>query len=118
MRMSQVGRGLEAGRDELVKITKRYLLKVPIVLLILCQRQRGHAFLRALLLVLHENLGKVPEGVAFFHNKGNGTGETSSAGMYIYNKPDQRPDYMNVWYDLLTQFRFIFGANFVLTGGF
>ena len=106
MRMSQVRRGLEAGRDELVKITKRYLLKVPIVLLVLCQRQRGTAFLRAVLSVLHENSGKVPEGFVLFYDKVNGAGGESSAwGRYIYINPDHRPDDEKVWYDLLTQFQ-------------
>lgn len=36
MRLDLIKRGLKAGRDELLKITKKYLFQVPVLLLVLC----------------------------------------------------------------------------------
>ena len=96
-------RGLKAGRDELVKVTKRYLLRAPIILLVLCNRKRGAPFLRAVLSVLHEYAKKRDENEAldpldyvFIHNAdiinapnaATDTGDDSdpSWGNYIYAK--------------------------------
>jgi len=59
------------------------------------------SFSTAVLSVLHENSGKVSEGVVLFHDKGNSAGEESSDwGRYIYINPDHRPDDEKVWYNV------------------
>ena len=40
----QIERSLKMGRDEIVKMTKRYLLKAPIVILVLINRKQGLFF--------------------------------------------------------------------------
>ena len=67
MRQTQIHRGLKAGREELIKITKRYLLRPPILLLVLCNRKRGDPFLRAVLSILHNNAESV-EDVMFIND--------------------------------------------------
>jgi hypothetical protein len=39
IRLQQIKRGLKAGCDKLIKITKKYLFQVPIMLLVLCNRK-------------------------------------------------------------------------------
>jgi hypothetical protein len=54
-RRGQIMRGLMKGRDELIKMTTRYLLKPPLLFLLLCNRENGASFLRAVLSILHEH---------------------------------------------------------------
>ena len=70
-RRKQVQRGLRMGREEIVKMTKRYLLKPSIVLLVLPNRKHGAPFLRAFLCVLHNNSGRVPNDVALVNDSKN-----------------------------------------------
>ena len=44
MRRSQIIHGLTMGRDEMFKISKRYLLKPPLIILLLTHRTRGAPF--------------------------------------------------------------------------
>ena len=103
-----IKRGLKAGRDELIKITKRYLLKVPILLLVLCNRKRGAPFLRAVLSVLHEyvenNIStEEPIDVMFIHDADTANSDDPKWGKYIYADPNNRPENEKIWYDLLTK---------------
>ncbi|KAL7537286.1 LOW QUALITY PROTEIN: hypothetical protein ACHAXR_010421 [Thalassiosira sp. AJA248-18] len=95
-RRQQIERGLKMGRDEIIKMTKRYLLKPPVVLLMLAYRKRGSPFLRATLSVLHENSARVP-GVTLINDVGDDWGH------YIYNVASERPPNEKVWYNLFTQ---------------
>ena len=95
-RRKQVERGLRMGRDEIVKMTKRYLLKPPLVILMLTNRKRGSAFLRATLSVLHENSNRAP-GVELINDAGR------DWGMYIHISAAERPEDEKLWYNLLTQ---------------
>ena len=52
MRLTQIRRGLVAGRKELIKMTTKNLLTCPIIFLLLCDRNEGPFFLRAVLFVL------------------------------------------------------------------
>ena len=108
MQQTLIKRGLKAGRDELIKITKRYLLKVPILLLVLCNRKRGAPFLRAVLSVLHEyvenNIStEEPIDVMFMHDADTANSDDPKWGKYIYADPNDRPEDEKIWYDLLTK---------------
>ena len=88
----------------MLKITKRYLLKVPILLLVLCNRKRGPAFLRALLSVFHEDSVRGGDEAKLFHNEDlNQDTNSSNWGRYIYNDRRDRPEEEKVWYDLLVK---------------
>ena len=65
------------GRDEIVRMTKRYLLKPSLVSLMLTNRKRGLAFLKATLSVLYENSNGAP-GVELINDAGG------DWGMYIH----------------------------------
>ena len=78
------------GRDEIVKMTKRYLFKPPLVILMLTNRKRGPAFLRAALSVLHENSNRVP-GVELINDAGG------DWGLYIHTNCDARPEDEKLW---------------------
>ena len=54
-RRSQIMRGLKKGRDELTKMTTRYLLKVPIMFILLTHREHGLFFLCSVLAILRDN---------------------------------------------------------------
>ena len=54
MRLNLVKRELKAGRDELIKVTRKYLFQVPILLLVVCNAHKGPVFLRAVLSVLYK----------------------------------------------------------------
>ena len=95
-RRKQIERGLKMGRDEIVKMTKRYLFKPPLVIIMLTNRKRGPAFLRAALSVLHENSNRVP-GVELINDAGG------DWGLYIHTNCDDRPEDEKLWYNLLTQ---------------
>ncbi len=95
-RRKQVERGLRMGREEVIKMTKRYLLKPPLLLLLLANRKHGPSFLRAVLSVFHENENNVPDDVLLIHQPGE------SWGKYVYASNSDRPDDEKAWYDLLT----------------
>ena len=65
LRRTQIRRGLEAGRKELVKMTAKNLLCCPLIYLLLCNRTEGPAFLRAALYVLSN--AEVPSDVTLIH---------------------------------------------------
>jgi len=98
MRHELVKRGLKAGRDELIKITRKYLLQVPILLLVLCNAKRGPSFLRAVLSVLYEKRARVAPQV-LIHDADN----DDKWGKFKYANPDDRPDNEKAWYNLLTK---------------
>ena len=70
-RRQQITRGLKMGRDEILKMNKRYLLKPPLLLLMLTNRKRGAPFLRAVLSVLNEYSGRLPDGVTMINYPGD-----------------------------------------------
>ena len=82
--------------DEIIKITQRYLLKPPILLLLLTNWKRGPSFLRVVLSVFHENADRVPD-VMLINDAGD------AYGTYIYANPADRPKDEKAWYDLLTK---------------
>ena len=84
------------GRDEIVRMTKRYLLKPSLVSLMLTNRKRGLAFLKAILSVLHENSNRAP-GVEVINDADR------DWGMYIHISTADRPEGKKLWYNLLTQ---------------
>jgi hypothetical protein len=94
-RLELINRGLRWGREELLSITRRYLLRPPLLLLLLCDRTQGPSFLCAVLSVLHEN---PVENVKLFHDESSG-----KWGKYIYENPSERPEEEQVFYDLLTE---------------
>jgi hypothetical protein len=52
-RKRQLLHGLRKGCDELLKMTSRHYLKLPIILVLLTHHEHGAPFLRAVLLVLY-----------------------------------------------------------------
>ena len=94
-RREQVLCGLRKCREEILVITKRYLLTQPILLLLLTDQLRGPAFLRATLSILHE-YGDKAQGVELVKDTGD------QYGMYIYANPADCPEDEQKWYDLLT----------------
>ena len=95
-RRTLIERGLKAGREEVIKMTKRYLLKPPLTLLMLTNRKSGPSFVRAVLSVLHEYKTRVPDDVCLINDVGD------SWGRYVYEEPSERPNDERQWYDLLT----------------
>ena len=96
-RRQQITRGLKMGRDEILKMNKRYLLKPPLLLLMLTNRKRGAPFLRAVLSVLNEYSGRLPDGVTMINDPGD------DWGRYIYTNNNDRHEDEKLWYNLLTQ---------------
>ena len=93
----QIEHGFRMGRDEIVKITKRYFLKTPCFLLVLTNRKRGPPFLCAVLSVLCKHSDRVPDNVALINDVGD------QWGRYIYESNHERNEDEKLWYDLLTQ---------------
>ena len=93
-RWTQIMRGLEAGRDEVLAITKRYLLNAPILLLMPSNRKRGPSFYRAVLSVLHEYQDRMEAPPM--------NDEGDDWGIFIYDAAANRPEEERVWYDLMT----------------
>ena len=82
MRLTLIKRGLKAGRDELIHITKKYSYQVPIVLF---NHKRGHPFLRAVLSVLFENSDRVTPQI-LIHDVEN----VLKWGPFKYTNPEDR----------------------------
>ena len=68
------------------------------MLLVLCNRERGPSFLRAVLSVLHENSDKVADDCKLFHDL-----DSTEWGRYEYIDPNERPADEKCWYDILTR---------------
>jgi len=64
-RLSQIMRGLKKGRDEMIKMSSRYMLRFPVMYLLLTHREHGGPFLRAVLAVLNAN---PVDGVVLIHD--------------------------------------------------
>ncbi len=54
----QIDRGLKMGREEIIKMTRKYLMEPPLLLLLLTHDQHGTPFFHAVLSVLHEHQEK------------------------------------------------------------
>ena len=93
-----IQRGLKVGRDESIKILKRYLFQLPIVLLVVCSHPRGPAFLRSVLSVLDNNAGTVAP-VVLIHNDH----VKLKWGRFKYIIPGDRLTEEQEWYNLLMQ---------------
>ena len=96
-RRKQVLRGLKMDRKEIMKMTKIYLLKPPIVLLVLSNRKHGAPFLQAILSIPRDNLGRVPDNVALVNDPGN------KWDHYIHTNANEQPPDKKRCYELLTQ---------------
>jgi len=81
MREQQFNRGMQAGRDEFVKISKRYLLQSPVILLVLYNRKRGGPFLQAVLYILHKQSQRAPD-VTLINDQDTTTTSETSRGKY------------------------------------
>ena len=81
MREQQFNRGMQAGRDEFVKISKRYLLQSPVILLVLYNRKRGGPFLQAVLYILREQSQRAPD-VTLINDLDTATTSEASRGKY------------------------------------
>ena len=98
-RRKQITRGLAKGREEVIKITKRYLMKPPILLILLTHHVHGGPFLRAVLSVLHEHEQSADDlNVALLIQDAG-----DAWGAYIYSNPSDRPQDEQLWYELLTK---------------
>ena len=95
---AQIIRGLNKGRDELIKMSTKYLLQAPIVFLCLCHHQMGPSLLRAMLTVLHEN--PIDEDVdCLIHDA-----DSQKWGVYKYDSDNTvRPPSEKKWYDILSK---------------
>ena len=97
-RQKQVDRGLRMERDKIVKMTKRNLLKLPLVILMLTNRKHRSAFLRATLSVLHKSSNRAP-GFELINDAGR------DWGVYVHLSAPEQPDDEKLWYNILTQSR-------------
>lgn len=95
-RKSQIMRGLTKGRDEMMKMSTKYLLRPPLMYLLLTHREYGNGFLRAVLAVLAEN---PVDGVVLIHDT-----DSSEWGEYLYDNPSDRPKEVQKWYTILRQY--------------
>lgn len=94
-RKEQILRGLKGGRDELIKMS-HVLLEGAVSFLILCDREHGPPFLRALLSVLSRQA--VPDGIEVPAIKNP---DSEQWGRYVYDDPNQRPENEKKWYGML-----------------
>jgi len=96
-RLSQIRRGLCKGRDEMIKITTRYLLKAPLIYLLLMYQEHGASFLRANLSILHENpLSEYVDADVLIPDA-----ESQSWGRHVYANAADQPDEDTKWYNIL-----------------
>ena len=72
--MQLIMRGLRGGREKMIKHTRGYLLHPPYILLVMVNRSRGPAFLRAVLAIFDDYSDQVPDGVILIHDMGNDWG--------------------------------------------
>ena len=98
MRLTLINRGLKAGRDELIKITKNYLYQVTIILLVLFNHKRGPAFLQAVLSVLFENVDRATPQILILD-----VDNDFRWGQLKYTNSEDQPKYEKYWYNLLTK---------------
>ena len=89
----QIMHGLSKGRDEMIKMTTRYLLKPPIIFMLPSHREYGAPLLRVLLTVLHSN--PIEDDILIRD------GNSQKWGKYIYSDPSSRPEEEKRWYNLL-----------------
>ena len=86
-RRKQIIRGLKKGHDEMMKMTAKYLMKPPILFNLLCHRELGAEFLRAVLSVLHEHAVDDPDGDILIHEP-----KSDDWGTFKHDNPNQRPE--------------------------
>lgn len=84
-RRAQIMRGLNAGREEVIKMTRKSFLEGPVAFLILCDSTSGPSFLRALLAVID--------------------GQASPTTNFIndVDSPSERPEEEQLWYNQLSK---------------
>ena len=99
-RRGQIMRGLKNGRDELIKMTTQYLLRPPLLFLLLCNRNRGAPFLRALLSILHKH--PVDDLLSIFLIN---EPDSSDCGKYVHNNHNECPSDERQWYELMSSHR-------------
>ena len=92
---AQIMRGLSKGRDEMIKMTTRYLLKPPIIFVLLSHREYDAPLLRALLSVLHAN--PIEDDILIRD------GNSQKWGQYIYSDPSSQSGEEKRWYNLLSK---------------
>ncbi|KAL7498156.1 hypothetical protein ACHAWT_009680, partial [Skeletonema menzelii] len=95
-RRSQIMRGLKKGRDKMMKMSTKYLLRPPIMYLLLTHREYGSGFLRAVLAVLAQN--PVADGTVLIHDA-----DSSEWGDYLYDDLANCPVEVRQWYTVLCQ---------------
>ena len=96
-RRMQILRGLRKGQEEMIKMTSRYLLRAPILFLLLCHHTHGGPFLRAMVSILHENPLDDDEAELLVHQP-----TSNNWGRFSYSATDTRPEDEQQWYDLLS----------------
>ena len=96
-RLIQIRQGLGKGRDEMIKMTTRYLLNAPLIYLLLTHRDHGAPFLRAVLSILHENpLSEDNDTDTLIQDA-----ESLSWGRHVYDNASDWPDEETKWYNIL-----------------
>ncbi len=95
-RRKQIMRGLNAGREELITMTTKYLFRAPLMFLLLCHREQGAPFLRALLSVIQESPQDDMNPVMLIHDE-----ESTAWGRHEYDRNNPRPDNERHWYNVL-----------------
>ena len=95
-RRNQLLSGLAAGKDELVLMTTKYLFRAPLMFLLLCHREQGAPFLRAVLSVLREHPMDVLDPVILIQDK-----ESMGWPALEYDRSNPRPAAEQRWYDIL-----------------
>ena len=86
-------RGLTKGREELTKMTTKYLLRVPIIFILLTHREYGPSFLRAVLAILRDSPLDELDSDILIH-------ESKSSNWHIYEYGDEASDEKG-WFTLL-----------------
>ena len=91
-RRAQIMRGLKAGREEIIKMTRKSFLEGPVSFLILCDSSIGPAFLRALLAVIAgQAINFIPDACS------------ESWGRFSHDDPHDRPEDEQLWYNQLSK---------------
>ena len=99
-RQGQIMRGLKKGRDELMKMTTQYLLQPPLLFLLLCNKDHGAPFLRALLSILHEHPIHEIFTVVLINDP-----DSSDWGKYVHSNLNECPSNERQWYSLMSSCR-------------
>ena len=89
-------RGLNKGGEELMKMTTKYLLRAPIMFILITHHEHGPSFLRALLSILHNKAKENEYDDVLIHDE-----SCPNWGKFSFEPSESRTDVEEKWYNIL-----------------